>query len=239
MSRPKLSVIIPCFNEEATILDVIRRVQAVALKDVDREIIVVDDGSTDRTREALRAADGVRLVLQERNGGKGAAVRAGFAAAGGDVLLIQDADLEYDPADHPAVIAPILEERADFVMGSRFLYERPTFFRGEHRSPLFTHYLGNILIIRLTNLLYGQSATDYEGAYKAFSREALRRAGPIQAAGFEFDNELVCKLLRRGLRMAEVPIRYHPRSYEQGKKIRWHHGARMLWTIAQWRWRRF
>ena len=234
----KLSVVIPAYNEEATIAATIDRVKAVDLGQVDLEIVVVDDGSTDRTRTILETIPGIRVVLQERNAGKGAAVKSGFRAATGDIVLIQDADLEYDPQDYGALLEPIVDGRVEAVMGSRVLIERLQFFGKGAKSPFFTHYIGNKLIVAITNGLYRQSATDYEGGLKAFSKRIVDSI-PIDANGFEYDNELICKLLRRGHRIAEVPIHYRPRTYEEGKKIKWQDGARMLWTIVQWRFRPF
>lgn len=234
----KLSVVIPAYNEEASIAEVVERVRQVDLGALEREILVVDDGSRDRTREVLKTLRGVRALFHESNRGKGAAVRTGLAAATGDIVLIQDADLEYDPRDHPAVLKPILEGRTEAVLGSRFIRSRPSFFFGDRQSPFFTHYLGNLLIIHVTNGLYGNDATDYEGCYKAFTKRLVDSI-PIEAEGFEYDNELVCKLLRRGHRLAEVPIRYAPRTYEAGKKIRWTDGLVILWTILKWRFKSF
>ena len=234
----KLSVVIPAYNEEQTIAAMIERVKAVDLGALDLEIVVVDDGSKDRTREILKGIPGIRVMLHERNSGKGAAVKTGFRAATGDIVLIQDADLEYDPQDYGALVQPILDGRADAVMGSRFVFERPQFFGNGAQSPFFTHYIGNIIIIGLTNVLYRHSATDYEGCLKAFSKKVVDGV-PITANGFEYDNELICKLLRRGHRIAEVPITYRPRTYEEGKKIKWQDGVRMIWTIVQWRFRPF
>jgi glycosyltransferase involved in cell wall biosynthesis len=229
----KLSIIIPAYNEEASIEEIVRRVRRAEIPGIEREIVVVDDASKDRTAEIARGLQGIRLVQHERNGGKGAAVKTGIRACTGDLVLIQDADLEYDPADHAAVIRPILDRRCDAVMGSRFLLERPRFI-GKRRSPYFTHYIGNLMIVAFTNLLYGKAFTDYEGCYKAFLRSDLQSTSVV-ANGFEFDNELVCKLFRRGLRFEEVPIRYSPRTYASGKKITWRHGVIMLWTILKWR----
>ena len=230
---PLVSIVVPVYNEAGLIEQTLRRVLASPLE---KEVIVVDDASTDGTSEVLaRLARQlpIRVLTHPANRGKGAAVRTGFQAATGSILLIQDADLEYDPADYSALIEPIRQGEADAVIGSRFLRQRPRFFtpRGD---PFFSHYVGNKVIIWLTNLLYGFHATDYEGCYKAFSREVIE-ATPVLADGFEFDNELICKLLRRRRRIAEVPIRYHPRDYRDGKKIRWPHGVKMVWTILKWR----
>ena len=234
----KLSVVIPAYNEERTVAETIERVKTVQLDGIDLEIVVVDDGSKDRTREILKTIPGINVVLHERNSGKGAAMKSGFRAATGDILLIQDADLEYDPKDYGALVQPIIEGRVEAVIGSRFILERLQFFGKGAKSPFFTHYIGNILIVRLTNALYRQSATDYEGCLKAFSKRVVDSI-PIEANGFEYDNELICKLLRRGHRIAEVPITYQPRTYEEGKKIKWQDGVRMMWTIVKWRFRSF
>jgi glycosyltransferase involved in cell wall biosynthesis len=229
----KLSIIIPAFNEEATIAEVLRRVKAVQLPGIQKEILVVDDASADRTASIAESLAGIRVIRHERNKGKGGAVKTGISSATGDIVLIQDADLEYDPQDYYAVIQPIVLGAADAVMGSRFLINRLVFW-GENRSPYFIHYLGNKTIVAITNLLYWQSFTDYEGCYKAFSSSLLADI-EIEANGFEFDNELMCKIFRCGAQVSEVPIHYQPRSYENGKKITWRHGLIMLWTIVRWR----
>jgi glycosyltransferase involved in cell wall biosynthesis len=229
----KLSIIIPAFNEADTIEAVIRRIMAVDLGEICKEIIVVDDASCDDTPQILRRLSGVQVIRHLVNSGKGSALSSGIKAATGDIVIFQDADLEYAPEDYPVIIQPILNGSCDAVMGSRFLRERPV-FRGSRKSPYLNHYIGNLLIIWVTNVLYGKRFTDYEGCYKAFRRSVLLDT-PVEATGFEFDNELICKVMRRGVRISEVPIQYHPRTYAQGKKITWRHGLVMLWTIVKWR----
>jgi glycosyltransferase involved in cell wall biosynthesis len=229
----KLSVIIPTLNEEQTIEQIVRRVQAVDLGPIPKEIIVVDDGSRDGTKDVLKNLRGIHPIHHPLNRGKGAALTTGIKAATGDIVLFQDADLEYTPEDYPILIQPLLDGRCEAVMGSRFLLERPVFW-GTRRSPYVNHYIGNLLILWITNRLYGQRFTDYEGCYKAFLRPVLIQT-PVSAAGFEFDNELMCKLIRKGTRILEIPIHYRPRTYAQGKKITWRHGVVILWTILKWR----
>ena len=224
---------IPAYNEEATIEAIVSRVQAVNLGTVEKEIIVVNDGSQDGTEDVLRRLPAIRYISYPQNAGKGAALTTGFQSATGDIVLIQDADLEYDPNDYATVIRPIVEGYSDVVMGSRFLLYRPKFI-GRRRSPYLSHYIGNLLIVSVTNLLYGKRFTDYEGCYKAF-RQTVIAETPVKAKGFEFDNELICKLMRKKVRITEVPISYRPRTYEAGKKITWRHGIIMLWTIVKWR----
>ncbi|MBI2093587.1 MAG: glycosyltransferase family 2 protein [Candidatus Omnitrophica bacterium] len=237
VSFKRLSVIIPVYNEAETIESVILEVEAVAL-DLEKELVIIDDGSSDGTWQKLQVfKDRVKLVQHPCNRGKGAAIKSGIRAASGDMLLIQDADHEYSPQDYALLIAPIMRGDAEFVMGSRFKLKPPRFFT-KHGDPFFSHYIGNKVIRWLTNTLYGFQATDYEGCYKVFTRDVIEQT-PIQANGFEFDNELICKLLRRRCRIVEVPIHYSPRSYHQGKKIRWQHGMRMVWAILKWRVARF
>jgi glycosyltransferase involved in cell wall biosynthesis len=233
--KPRLvSILVPCYNEAAHVAEVIAKVRAADVCGLEREIVAVDDGSTDGTLAALRGIGGIKVLEHARNRGKGAALRTALEAATGDVVLIQDGDLEYDPADYPGVLRPIIEGRADVVLGSRFARERPHFFFGPRVSPFFTHYIGNLTIVALTNLLYGTKLTDCEGAYKVFRRETAR-ALKLESEGFEFDNELLCKLLRKGGRVVEAPITYAPRTYQEGKKIRWEDGVYMCWTIVKWR----
>lgn len=207
----KLSIVIPVYNEEATIYEILARVAAIPLP---KEIIVVDDCSRDRTREMLSAienASELRLIYKPQNEGKGAALRTGFQAATGDVVIVQDADLEYDPRDIPAVIRPIVEQQADVVFGSRFLWEEP-------QDQSFIHRLGNWGLTTASNLFTGLWVTDMETCYKAFRREIIQSID-LQQNRFGFEPEVTAKIARKKCRVKEVPIHYQPRSYAEGKKI--------------------
>ena len=222
-----LSVVIPVYNEQGTIATIIERVREV---DLPMEIIVVDDGSTDRTRqilESLRPAID-RLILLDRNQGKGAAVKAGFAAATGDLVVIQDADLEYDPQDFRELMGPIRTAEADLVFGSRMTGAKP------QRAYYFWHYVGNWLITSITRVLYNTTLHDIYTCYKMVKRKHLVGL-ELTSDGFEFDAELVAKLLKRNLVVFEVPIAYYGRSYDQGKKIRWYHTGLVIWNLIKYR----
>lgn len=229
----KLSVIIPAYNEKETISELISRVQAVDIGSLEKEIVVVDDGSKDGTRDILRNTPAVKSVFHEQNQGKGGALLTGIREATGDLIIIQDADLEYDPKDYPTMIAPILSGEYEFVMGSRFLLQKIKFFTDDG-SPFFSHFVGNKMITAFTNLLYGQSHTDYEGCYKAFTKKLAMEVN-VKTRGFDFDNEFICKTLRFGYKIKEVPIHYQSRLYTEGKKITWQDGVKILFTILKWR----
>lgn len=227
-SRPArlLSVIVPVFDERATIGELIRRVRAAPY---DKQIIVVDDGSRDGTAEILSdlvAAGEIELVTHSRNLGKGAAVRSGLARARGDVILIQDADLEYDPAEYPILLGPIEKGLAEVVYGSRFL--------GPHRAMYFWHSVGNKLLTLTCNALFDTTLTDMETCYKAFTAEALR---PIRLRSnrWGFDPEITAKALKRGHRIYEVPISYAGREFVEGKKITWRDGFVVFFTLLRYR----
>jgi glycosyltransferase involved in cell wall biosynthesis len=226
LHTPLLSVVMPVYNERATIDEIVERVLTVPMR---VELIVVDDGSTDGTRErlqALRETLPFTLLLQERNQGKGAALRRGFGAVTGDMVVIQDADLEYSPEEYPQLTELIAQGRADVVYGSRFL--------GRHRVFLFTHYLGNRLLTLLTNVLYNTMLTDMETCYKVMRREVLDGL-VLHSNGFGIEPELTAKIMKRGYRVYEVPITYDGRGYEEGKKIGWKDGLVALWVLLRYR----
>ena len=225
----KLSVIVPVFNERNTVVEVLRRMRAVELPDgIEREIIVVDDGSSDGTRDVLRQLGDstVRIVLHEGNRGKGAAVRSGLALASGDYVLIQDADLEYDPDDWPRLIAPVIRGRARVVYGSRFT--------GERRNMLVLHWVGNRLLSLATNVLYNTTLSDMETCYKLVDRTLLVDL-ELRCDRFDIEPEITAKILKRRIRIYEVPISYMGREIHEGKKITWRDGFAALWTLVKFR----
>ncbi|GIX06248.1 MAG: glycosyl transferase [Candidatus Poribacteria bacterium] len=229
MRYRKLSVIIPVYNERETLPKVLQRVQEVEIG-IEKEVVIVDDASTDGTRELLQelekaAPPNVRIAYHPRNRGKGAALRTGFALASGDLILVQDADLEYDPADYPRLLEPIQSGEAEVVYGSRFLTGRQT---------VWIHYLGNRALTLLSNCVNGLRLTDMETCYKLIPTELLRSI-PLRSDRFGFEPEITAKLARRGARIVEVPIRYQPRSWKQGKKIGWKDAFATVGQILRYR----
>ena len=225
----KLSIVIPIYNEIDYIATVIQRVQEVDLAGIDKELILVDDASTDGTRDLLLSLSGgnLRVFLQDRNQGKGAALRRGFAEVTGDIVLIQDADLEYDPKEYPRLLEPILSGRADVVYGSRFSGGEP------HRVLYFWHALGNRFLTLLSNALTNLNLTDMECCYKVFRREIIEKI-TIEENRFGFEPEVTAKVARLGCRIFEVGVSYAGRTYAEGKKIGWRDGVRAIWCILKY-----
>jgi len=223
--NPLLSVVMPVYNERTTIDEIIRRVLAVPLR---IELIVVDDGSSDGTGDVLAGLQKelpFKLVRQQ-NGGKGSALRRGFREVTGDLVVIQDADLEYSPEEFPQLIDLICQGKADVVYGSRFL--------GRHRAFMFAHYLGNKFVTLVTNILYNTMLTDMETCYKVMRVEVMRSM-TLKSNGFGIEPEMTAKIFKRGYRVYEVPITYAGRGYEQGKKITWRAGFNALWVLFKYR----
>lgn len=226
----KLSVLVPVYNERQTILELLHRVLSVPIP---KEVIVVDDGSTDGTREILKEqVEGqlpeVIVLYHDKNKGKGAAIRTAIAQATGDYVLIQDADLEYDPREYPALLEPLLDGRADVVFGSRFLGGGP------HRVLYFWHRVGNGFLTLLSNMLTNLNLTDMEACYKVFKREVIQSL-PLRCNRFDFEPEVTAKVAKRKYRIYEVPISYSGRDYAEGKKVSWKDGLMAIWTIIKYR----
>jgi glycosyltransferase involved in cell wall biosynthesis len=220
----KISVVMPVFNEEKTIEEILRRVRQVSLE---KEIVIVDDFSTDGTRDRLKELEGedTRILYHEENRGKGAALRTGFEAVTGDIVIVQDADLEYNPEEYPQLVKPILDGRADVVYGSRFL-------GGPHRVLFFWHYVGNRFLTLLSNMFTNLNLTDMETCYKVFRTDVLRKIN-IESDRFGVEPEITAKLARMKCRIYETPISYSGRDYSEGKKITWKDGVSALWCILK------
>ncbi|MFH1536118.1 MAG: glycosyltransferase family 2 protein [Patescibacteria group bacterium] len=232
----KLSIIIPVFNEKKTIREVIKKVSSVELSDkINKEIIIVDDGSTDGSVNLIKniMIKGVRKIFHEKNSGKGAAVRTGIEHSMGDLIIIQDADLEYDPNYYKKLLEPILEKNAQVVYGSR-LMTYPLKIWGRNKTILPIHLIANKFLTLLTNLLYGGNITDMETGYKLFKREVLKNIS-INSNKFDFEAEVTAKILKREIPIIEVPISVKPRTYKDGKKIGWKDGFWAVWTLLKYK----
>lgn len=224
----KLSIIIPVYNEKGTIKEIIERVRCVDIGNIEKEIIIVDDFSTDGSRDVLKDEEksGIRAIYHEKNEGKGAAIRTALGHITGDLILIQDADLEYDPEDYTKLLNPILKGKADVVYGSRFT--------GERRNMLFLHWVGNRFLTLVTNILYNTTLSDMETCYKLFRAKAVEGV-KIRSNRFSFEPEITAKVLKKGIRIYEVPISYAGREFKEGKKITWRDGFSALWTLVKYR----
>lgn len=224
----KLSIIISVYNEKGTISEILDRVRGVDIGNIEKEIIIVDDFSNDGSREVLKGEEekGVIVLYHERNRGKGAAIRTALEHITGDFVIIQDADLEYDPEDYMKLIGPILKGRADVVYGSRFT--------GERRNMLFWHWIGNRFLTLITNILYNTTLSDMETCYKLFKAEIIKGLR-IRSNRFNFEPEITAKVMKKGIRIYEVPISYTGREFNEGKKITWKDGFSALWTLVKYR----
>lgn len=222
-----LSIIIPVYNEEHTVGEILSRVQAVKLEGRKKEVIVVDDGSTDGTRKTLKPWEkNVRVIYKTRNEGKGSALSEGLKRATGDIILIQDADLEYSPDDYHVLLAPLTNKKVNVVYGSRFL--------GPHLSTMFVYAQGNKFVTMITNILFNSNITDMETGFKVFRRKVLDGIA-IHAKGFDVEPELTVKILKRGYQIYEVPITYFGRKFSEGKKLTWRDGVIALWILIKYR----
>ncbi len=229
-----LSIIIPVYNEEKSIKEIIAKVKKVKLpQNISKEIIVVDDCSQDDSYRVLQKITDIKLICHDKNSGKGAAIRSGIKKSSGEIIIIQDADLEYNPNDYSRLIEPILLDKTKVVYGTR-LKNYPIKLFGKRHTPFLTHYLGNMLLSFITRLLYGGKITDMETCYKVFKREVIRDIR-IESNRFEFEPEITAKILKAGYKVYEVPIKVNPRGYDEGKKITWKDGFLAVWILIKYR----
>ncbi len=230
----KVSIIIPAYNEELTIALIIKKVKKVKLPSkFTKEIIVIDDCSEDKTKNILKKIKGIKVLTHKKNQGKGKAVRTGLEKAKGDLIIIQDADLEYDPNDYPRLIEPILKGKIKVVYGSR-LRTYPVKLTGTNRTPLLAHFIGNKFLTLFTNFLYGCEITDMETCYKVFHRDVIKEL-VLRAERFDFEPEITAKILKRGYKIHEIPIKVKPRGYNEGKKIGWKDGFGAVYALVKYR----
>jgi len=233
MDKIKLSIIVPIFNEKNTLLEILDKVKSVKLKNIKKEIILIDDFSDDGTREILAQLKGYKILYHKKNQGKGAAIRTGLKNTTGDIILIQDADLEYDPDDYPKLLEPILHDKAKVVYGSRFRSSK-----GHLKEKRFfsykLHSLGNRLLTLLTNSLFFVNLTDMESGYKVFTKDVIKNI-KLRARRFDFEPEITAKILKKGYSIKEVPISYYSRDFTEGKKISWKDGIKAAFYLLKYR----
>ena len=226
----KLSIVIPVYNEEATIFEIVEKIQRVNLDGIDKELIIVDDCSTDGTREKIKKYElsaNIKVLYHDKNSGKGSALKSGFSMVTGDFVIIQDADLEYDPQDYPRLLKPLLEDTADVVYGSRFIDIEL------HRGLFAWHYIGNKLLTLFSNMMTNLNLSDMETCYKAFNVKILKQI-TFKENRFGFEPEFTAKIAKQKLRIVEVRISYHGRTYAEGKKINWKDGVAAIWCIVKY-----
>lgn len=224
-----VSIIIPVYNENATILKLLENVKKAETGGLKKEIIIVDDGSTDGVRDVLKKLNNAKVFFHESNKGKGAAIRTGLQHAQGDIIIIQDADLEYDPQEYQKLLAPLITNKADVVFGSRFIHGVSS-----NKNMYYSHYMGNIILTGMTNILYSTKLTDMETGYKVIKKQVLEDLN-FKAMGFEIEPEITAKILKKGITIHEVSVNFDPRSFEEGKKIKWKDGIVALWTLIKYR----
>ncbi len=224
-----LSIIIPVYNEKKTIQALIEKVRKADVLGLKKEIILVDDGSQDGTCDILKKINNAKVFFHEQNKGKGAAVRTGLQHARGDIVLIQDADLEYDPSDYKALLEPLITKKTDVVYGSRFAQSKIF-----PKNMYYAHCLGNMILTHMTNMLYSANLSDMETCYKVMRKEAVTGL-QLNSMRYDIEPELTAKLLKKGFSIQEVPIQFNPRSFEEGKKINWKDGVVALWTLIKYR----
>lgn len=231
----KLSIVISAYNEARTIQAVLNAVRKAPVPAgiQEREIIVINNGSSDETAYILSREQNIKVITLQSNRGKGGALKVGFANATGDIVLVQDADLEYDPQDYTALLEPILFGKAEAVVGKRPLAD-VSLWQGRRQVHHLGPFVGNRMVNRFINILYGNSCKDYACAYKVFTKHIVQTV-PVRSNGFDYEFELLCQIMRRGIPLAEVPVRYQPRSYEEGKKIRAVDGLRIIWVAVRTR----
>ena len=229
----KLSILIPVYNEQETVGVVLDSVQKLNVPKITKEIIVIDDGSSDKTPQILKKRKNIILITHKKNQGKGAAIQSGLRKAAGEIILIQDADLEYNPKDIPKLFQPIIDKEYQVVYGTR-LRTKPVLF-GENRTPLLLHFFGNKFLSIVTSVLYGKKITDMETGYKAFSEKALKGI-TLHSRSFDLEPEITAKILKKGIKILEIDIATNPRNYDEGKKIRpVKDGTKALWTLIKYR----